>query len=144
MDFQVGCIGHPGYDLALFLLSSTTKTFRQDHEQSLLEYYHNTLQGVLKKHHVDASFYTLDDVKEDYQEGLLTGVTFCIFGFPNILLEEGDEVSEVGEVDLKDSSAIEKLAKKEEKRLRSILSSNKNMRTRLREVMEEMVEKGIL
>ena len=141
LDFQTSFIGSPGYDLALFLLSSTTKAFWRQHLIDLLQKYHETLleidPGI-------ADVYGFQDLMRDYKESLIVGVTFCVFGFPGILLEEGDPVLDFGGVDLTDSAQVEELKRKEEDRLEVLMETNKNVKTRLREVLGELAEEGIL
>ena len=128
--------------MALFLLSSTTQEFRKLHSQKLLERYHATLTNVLTSNGIDPNFYGLADVLDDYKDGLITGITFCIFGFPGILLEEGDEVADIGGIDLTDSAAIEKRPAEEEKagRLRSEIENLESTKRQLDALVSERRE----
>lgn len=141
LDFQETGFGHPGYDLAYFFLSSTTQAFRRDYVSDLLKRYHEKLLEVIAQ---DDAYYTWEDLQQDYQEGLKNGINFCIFAMPHILVDEGDTVVPVGDFDLTDPARGKELQALMNQRLANLLTCNLNIRRRLRGVLIDLIDAGVM
>lgn len=142
LDLQLIGYCHPGNDLAHFIMTSTTKEFRQQHLQQMLKVYHDTLTNVVLKSGEKFDFYTLEDVKEDFKAGLSIGVTFCIMALPMVLGAPEDSV-DFGGVDFDDEEAVKAFTKVHENKFIDSIKKNKNVQVRLRGIFDEMIEAGI-
>merc|ERR1719189_677043 len=82
-DFQSCSYGRTGQDIAHFLLASTTREFRQNHLESILQAYLTELEDVITHLGVfDGPLYTTTALRQDYRRGIYMGITFCLFAMP--------------------------------------------------------------
>jgi len=89
-DFQSCALGKPGQDISHFLLSSTTREFRQDNLETILQAYLTELEDVITHQGVfDGPLYTSTALRQDYRQGIYLAMTFCLFAMP--VLTQGDE-----------------------------------------------------
>ncbi len=114
-----------GYDLSLFFLTSTTPQFRRDYLTALLRRYHTTLRDVLAGQDVDIDDkFSFEDLVDDYRYGLNNGITFGLYAIHHICHEKDEGESE----------SIKK----------EVIKEDSNVRERLRGVLEDMAESGII
>ncbi len=71
LDFGTSCYLHPGFDLSLFFLTSTTPELRRSHLDSLLRRYHSTLLRVVGECSAGEEdlkdYYKFEDLMDDYR-----------------------------------------------------------------------------
>lgn len=56
VDYQILRHHHPAFDILLVLYSNTTREFRKEHLQKLLDYYYSTFEEILRSYGYDARF----------------------------------------------------------------------------------------
>jgi len=88
--FHSCTIGKGGYDLAHFLLTSTTREFRTQNLELVLKSYLAELDDVIASQGFQPGIYTLEDLRKDYKRGLVVAISFCVFVMPLLIpkLEE--------------------------------------------------------
>ena len=143
LDFQFAGFCHPGNDLAHFFLNSTTGEFRRNNLQDLLRLYYDRLQAVAALNGKDLSRYTFQELSRDYEDGLSVGLTFCIMALPTILAKPEDTV-DLGEIDLSDPDAFKKFSEGEKERIKRAMRGNDNMKQRLRDCLDDLIDVGIM
>ena len=90
-DFQNCAHGKTGQDLAHFLLSSTTREFRENHLETVLQAYLTELEDVLNNLGCfDEPLYNLTTLRRDYRRGIYLGISFCLFAMPMLSNVEVD------------------------------------------------------
>ncbi len=71
LDFGTSCYLHPGFDLSLFFLTSTTPELRRSHLDALLRRYHSTLLRVVGEcsggREDLKDYYKFEDLMDDYR-----------------------------------------------------------------------------
>ena len=79
LDLQITRLCRPGYELAYFFCSSTSRQQRRNHFEELLQFYYDRFFQELKDLGDDSEpFFTFDDLKEEYSAGFVFGF---IMGF---------------------------------------------------------------
>ncbi|XP_063225230.1 uncharacterized protein LOC134532595 [Bacillus rossius redtenbacheri] len=68
IDLQMVKYASPAIDLHYFLSSSLADGIRDEHEDRLLECYHQTLVDTLESVGLNAGVYSIDDLKKDYAD----------------------------------------------------------------------------
>ena len=90
-DFHNCAHGKTGQDLAHFLLSSTTREFRENHLETVLQAYLTELEDVLNNLGCfDEPLYNLTTLRRDYRRGIYLGISFCLFAMPMLSNAEVD------------------------------------------------------
>ena len=145
LDFQNCGYCNVGYDLAFFMLTSTTKEFRVKYLDQVLESYLISLKStVLNASGQDLQDYTLDHLKKDYKNHLGIGLTFCMHALPMILcslpdneitFDNSPKREETIESDENDSDCLKKY-----KVQMAILTKDQNVQTRYMGVIDDMME----
>ena len=86
LDFQISHIGHPLYDILYFLYSSTVADVRQQHMNTWLAFYFNSLTTALKKLNAGIADYTFEDFMFDYKKRSIMHM-FYGFGIMKMILD---------------------------------------------------------
>ena len=81
VDFATGCWGNPAIDLSYILVMSLTPEFRKEKEDHFLRFYHYKLIGYLEKLGIGPDVYTLEQLRQDYQDRFIVGLLFFL-SFP--------------------------------------------------------------
>ncbi len=83
LDFGTSCYLHPGFDLSLFFLTSTTPELRRGHLDSLLRRYHSTLLRVVGEcsggEEDLKDYYKYEDLMDDYRYQVVQDTRFFAF-----------------------------------------------------------------
>ena len=143
LDFQGSGYCNVGNDLAMLLLSSTTKEFRDQNLKKVLMHYLKSLKDtVLKASNKDLK-YSMADLEKDYRFGLPVGLTFCFNALPMILCEPED-VIDFSTVNFDDVKAQKTFVANASDSFNNILKTNANVQTRLRGILDDMIDAQIL
>lgn len=95
-DFEACAIGKTGYDVAHFLLTSTTREFRKNHLDNVLQIYLTELEDVISSQGAfEKDFYTMKELRQDYRKGLIMGITFCLFAMPMLNNQQHENSEEI-------------------------------------------------
>ena len=89
-DFHNCSVGSPGDDLAIFIMSSTNRKFREKYLDIVLGSYLKELKDMINSQGFDDGVYDFDELKEDYKCGLMVGLSFSLFCVP-ILTKSEDQ-----------------------------------------------------
>ena len=136
LDFQGSGYCNVGNDIAMLLLSSTTKEFRDQNLKKVLMHYLKSLKDtVLKASNKDLK-YSMEDLEKDYRFGLPVGLTFCFNALPMILCEPEDVIDDV--------KAQKTFVANASDSFNNILKTNANVQTRLRGILDDMIDAQIL
>ncbi|XP_059079718.1 uncharacterized protein LOC131877903 [Tigriopus californicus] len=115
-DLQSCTYGRPGSDIAHFLLTSTTREFRKKYLDIVLKAYLLELEDVIQSQGMDHVPYSMQDLSADYKQGLVLGITFCLFAMPMLSDEQVDGPVQIGdygdEVDSADALITPTIANK--------------------------------
>ena len=125
-NYQQARYCQPASDLAILLYTATSKEFRQRELSRVLRGYHRTLTETLAVlgHNRPDLLYPFSDLFHDYQEAIIPAVGVAVTVLPGLVKEAADEV-DIGED-------------------RPGLTVGRTVAEKIREMMEELVENGLL
>ena len=145
LDFQGSGYCNVGNDLAMLLLSSTTKEFRDQNLKKILMHYLQSLKDTVltASDGQEDLKYSMEDLEKDYRFGLPVGLTFCFNALPMILCEPED-VIDFSTVDFQDVKAQKAFVANASDSFNNILKTNVNVQKRLRGILDDMIDAQIL
>jgi len=124
INYQQARFSQPATDIAILLYTSTSKEFRKEHLSRVLKTYHNTLTETLGKLGFGPDTYPFSDLFQDYQDAMIPAIGMAVTVLPGLVRESGDEV--------------------DSKRGDDSLGGGKFVSDKINEMMEELIEDGLL
>ena len=143
LDFQFASFYHPGHDLALFFLNSTTRAFRQSHLLALKGHYLRSLHNRANKLGKDLSFYTMDCLMADYKDAMALGINFSLTALPRIMCGKQDSQCNT-QINYSDINSLKAFSKGEETRLAQLFENNPLIRQRLKDCLDDLIDERII
>lgn len=107
VDFQLSRYSSPALDLQYFVYTSPSEDIRSNYTELLLEEYHKELQDTLKILHCEHHEFTIDQLKEEFEEkslfGLIAAATVlsAVVADPNDVMDLENVKEDGSNMDLK-------------------------------------------
>jgi len=141
VNYQFARYCQPATDLATLLYTSTSKKFRTTHLSSLLRSYHRTLTETLTTLGQTEDVYPFSDLFHDYQEAIIPAVGIAVTVLPGLVRESPDEVdtSTIMSTSSTFSTSTADLGDD-----RPGVAAGRLAADKIRDIMEELVETGIM
>ena len=147
IDLQICYEGDPFADINYSTYANTTRDLRKKHLSSLLHLYYDTFEGICQR--LDAPLppgWCWDEFYRRFHRAQIFGVYLGATGLP-MMLQNPDEVKDLSEV--KVSKEHGKVDAEEEMKnvwthLANVNISNPVMEKRVRGVLEDAVEAGVI
>ena len=105
--------------------------------------YHSKLQDTVKNSGMNIDDYTIEEVEKDYVLGLPVGITFCMGALPMILCDPKYTL-QFANVDFNDAEKRKDFEKEAQAKTKTILTEDVRVRSRLRGVLDELIENKVI
>jgi len=139
LDMQINRYSSVATDLRYFLLTSFNGDVRNSHLSEFLSAYYSQFSECMQAAKLKAPF-TEEELLKEYKAKSTFGLLMCLMVIPAVLAETSEVIDYSGYTD----EDAEKLIADSQQQLLKMVDSNPLMRPRLLDMIDEMIEEGIL